>query len=74
MSVRDTAAPEIKVKDYTTDTTETIKAENFIDSITDASTYSIKMDNREDTKEAGTFKITISATDQYGNESKKVPV
>ncbi|WP_289220613.1 polysaccharide deacetylase [Ileibacterium valens] len=71
VSVRDTAAPEIKVKDYTTDTTETIKAENFIDSITDASTYSIKMDNREDTKEAGTFKITISATDQYGNESEK---
>lgn len=70
VTVRDTKGPDLKLKDYTTDTTETIKAENFIDSITDASQYSVKMDNREDIKEAGTFKITISATDQYGNESE----
>ncbi len=71
VSVKDTKAPVLKLRDYTTDTTETIKAENFIESIEDASQYSVKMDNREDTKEPGTFTIRISAADQYGNETEQ---
>lgn len=69
VKVQDTQPPVLHLKDYTTDTTEAIRAESFIDSIDDASLYTYKMDNREDTKEAGTFNITFSAKDQYGNES-----
>lgn len=69
VTVKDTQGPVIKLKDYTTDTLETVKAESFIDSITDASNYTIKMDNREDTKEPGTFSVVFTAKDQYGNES-----
>ena len=69
VSVKDTQAPAIKLKDCTTDTFETVKPENFIESITDASDFTYKMDNREDTKEPGTFKVVLTAKYQYGNES-----
>lgn len=69
VSVKDTQGPDLKLRDYTTDTIQTVKAEDFIESVEDASEYTLKMDNREDTKEAGTFSITLTATDKYGNET-----
>lgn len=71
VSVKDTRGPDVVLKDYKTDTTETVKAENFIDSITDASMYSYKMDNSADTKEPGSYTIVFTAKDQYGNETTK---
>lgn len=71
VSVKDTTAPEVVLKDVTTDTVRPIKAEDFIDSITDSSQYTYMMDSSEDKKEPGTYTIKFSARDQYGNVSEK---
>ncbi len=71
VSVKDTTAPEVVLKDVTTDTIKSVKAEDFIDSITDSSQYTYMMDNSEDKKEPGTYTIKFSAKDQYGNVTEK---
>lgn len=70
VSVKDTTGPVVTLKDVSTDTSKAVKAEDFIESIEDASTYTYMMDNSEDTKEPGTYTIRFSARDQYGNTTE----
>lgn len=69
-NVVDTTPPDLKVKDYTTDTEETVKPKQFVEECSDATevTFSFK---EEPTKESGKQRVTIVATDTSGNKTEK---
>ena len=69
-NVVDTTPPELTVKDYQTDTVETVKPKQFVQECKDATevTFSFK---EEPTKESGRQRVTIVATDTSGNKTEK---
>lgn len=71
VEVADTKGPDLTTKDVSIDTTQTVTAESFIDSVSDASEYSVRMDGDTNPGQAGHFKVTITAKDQYGNTTTK---
>lgn len=71
IEVKDTKGPDLTLKDVTIDTTQPVSAESFIESISDASDYSVRMDGDTQTGQAGTYTVTITAKDQYANTTSK---
>lgn len=66
--VADTTAPELKLKDITVGMSEEVDADSFVESCTDASRYSLSIDNPSALVEAtGTRQVQITAIDEYGN-------
>lgn len=70
VTVADTKAPELKLKDVATDTATVVKAEDFVDEVKDTSDYTLKISGGEDQK-AGRTSVKISAVDSFGNETTK---
>lgn len=68
--VEDHKAPKLKLKNITTDTISKVKVTDFIKSVKDNSKVSLSM-NSDDSKKAGVYDVTITATDEYGNETTK---
>lgn len=68
VTVTDTEAPVLTLKDYTTDLVEEVTADKFVESCEDLSevTFSIETKNLSD---KGKTTVTIKATDAYGNET-----
>lgn len=71
VEVKDIEGPELTLKDVKTDTTTTVTQNDFIESISDASQYSLRMDGNTDPGQSGTYKISISARDEFGNTTTK---
>lgn len=69
--VQDTTSPELTVKEYKTDCVEKIKAENFVDKLTDNDKAKAEIAETNDKNKAGEYKVTIKATDPSGNETSK---
>lgn len=65
--VADIEGPEMVLKDISTDTVQTLTAGDFIESISDDSSYNVMLEGDQGIGKSGTFPITISAKDQYGN-------
>lgn len=65
--VRDTKAPELAVKSYTTDLAEELKPEFFVQDVKDASKVSLKFEKEERFTRPGTYDINIVAEDEAGN-------
>lgn len=70
--VRDTKAPELTVKSYTTDLAEELTPEDFVKEIKDASEVTLKFEKQQKYTEAGTYDIKIVAEDAAGNSTVKV--
>lgn len=71
VEVSDTKGPDLTVKNYSTDTVEELTADDFVESISDASQYSYSLDSSADQKEAGTYNVSVTAVDEHGNETVK---
>ncbi len=71
VQVRDTKAPELTVRNYTTDLAEKLKPEFFVQEVKDASKVSLKFDRQEKFTKAGTYDINIVAEDASGNSTQK---
>lgn len=71
IKVEDTKGPSLEVQDFTADTVSDVSAENFIKSVSDASKYTVSLDSTNDAKKAGTYNITVTATDDAGNTTSK---
>ena len=71
VQVRDTRAPELTVRSYTTDLAEKLKPEFFVQEIKDASEVSLKFEKEESFSKAGTYDINILAEDAAGNTTVK---
>lgn len=69
--VRDTKAPELTVKSYTTDLAEELKPDLFVEKVIDASEVSVKFEKEEKFDKAGTYDINIVAEDKAGNTTVK---
>ncbi len=68
VTVVDTTAPEITLKEATVYLNKTVSVDSFIESVTDLSGVAeVRMSEEPDTSEAGTFTVTIEAEDIYGN-------
>lgn len=66
--IQDTQAPELIVKDYSTDMAEEIDAQDVIVSVSDGSAFRLSI-NTENGNSAGTSKVTVTATDENGNST-----
>ena len=71
VEVRDTKAPELVVRSYTTDLAEKLKPEFFVEEVKDASEVSVKFEKEENFTKAGTYDINIQAEDEVGNSTVK---
>ena len=69
VSVKDTKAPELKVKAYKADMKEDVKPESFVESVKDDSKVSISFKKKPTKDKEQT--ITIIAEDEYGNKTMK---
>lgn len=70
VSVTDSKAPEMVLKEVKTDMFTEVKPEDFISSIKDAQGYTLKFSKDSELNKAGKTKITIIATDDDKNESR----
>ncbi len=71
IEVKDTLGPDMTLKDVTTDTTTTVTSDSFIESISDASEYSVRLDGTIDPGQSGDYKVTITAKDAFDNTTTK---
>lgn len=71
VTVQDTKAPELEVKEYKTDCVEKVKAESFVDKLKDNDKAKVKISDTNEKKKAGEYKVTIVAFDPSGNETSK---
>lgn len=71
VEVKDTKGPDLILKNVTTDTTQPVTQDDFIESISDASEYSIRMDGDIQPGQSGKTQITITAKDSHGNTTTK---
>lgn len=69
VSVKDTKAPKLKVKTYTTDLKEDVKPNSFVESVEDDSKVTLSFKNKVTKDEKQT--VTIIAKDAYGNCTMK---
>lgn len=69
VSVKDTKAPKLKVKTYTTDLKEDVKPNSFVESVEDDSKVTLSFKNKVIKDEKQT--VTIIAKDAYGNCTMK---
>ena len=69
VSVKDTKAPKLKVKTYTTDLKEDVKPNSFVESVEDDSKVTLSFKNKVTKDEKQT--VTIVAKDAYGNCTMK---
>lgn len=70
VTVTDSKAPEMILKEVRTDMYTEVKPEDFIESIKDAQGYSLEFAKGTELQKAGKSKVTIIAKDEDGNESK----
>jgi peptidoglycan/xylan/chitin deacetylase (PgdA/CDA1 family) len=71
MKCTDLKAPEIEVQPVTADTVETVTESAFIVSRYDDSPYSLSVSYDDQNKSEGTYKVTVTAKDSYGNTTVK---
>ncbi len=71
VQVRDTKAPELTVRSYTTDLAEKLKPDFFVEKVEDASEVTVKFEKEEKFTKAGTYDINIQAEDEEGNSTVK---
>lgn len=71
IKVEDTLPPDMTLKDVSTDTTQTVVAEDFIDKIYDVSGFTLRMDSESDITKPGTYTVTITAQDPLNHQSSK---
>lgn len=69
VSVKDTKAPELKVKAYKADMKEDVKPESFVESVKDDSKVSLSFKKKPTKDKEQT--LTIIAKDAYGNTTTK---
>ena len=69
VSVKDTKAPELKVKAYKADMKEDVKPESFVESVNDDSKVSLSFKKKPTKDKEQT--LTIIAKDAYGNTTTK---
>ena len=68
VTVVDTVKPDLKVKNYEVYEGQTVSVENFVESATDLSgEVTVKLLQEVDTTKAGTYTVTVEATDHSGN-------
>lgn len=70
IEVKDQTPPKLKVKQYKTDTVEEVTPEEFVDSVSDDTDVTLSF-KKSVSKDKGTQKVTIVATDTSGNTTKK---
>ena len=71
LQVRDLTPPELSVHSYTTDEVEEVKPEQFVEKAEDISKVTLSFADPEIRKNAGTWKIRITAEDESGNRTEK---
>lgn len=69
VSVKDTKAPELKVKAYKADMKEDVQPESFVESVKDDSKVSLSFKKKPTKDKEQT--LTIIAKDEYGNSTSK---
>ena len=69
VSVKDTKAPELKVKSYKADMKEDVQPESFVESVKDDSKVSLSFKKKPTKDKEQT--LTIIAKDEYGNTTMK---
>ena len=70
VKVQDKQAPDLKLKEFQTDTIEGVDVNTFVESCTDDSDYTLKLLTKNLGKEGKTT-IKVKATDTYGNSVEK---
>ena len=71
VKVRDTTPPDLEVKDYTTDMTEEIKPEMFVEKTEDLSDVTVRFAEEGSWDEEGNYTVEILAEDASGNQTVK---
>lgn len=72
VTVQDTKAPELKVKNVEAEMNEELDAESFVDSVKDSSKVSLSIVNPDVLKiKEGVSTVEIKATDAFGNSTTK---
>lgn len=71
VEVKDTKGPELEVHDLTITTNENLTPRMFVTSCSDPSNYSLKMTGDDPKRREGSYEITITARDDYENETSK---
>ncbi|HIX62915.1 MAG TPA: polysaccharide deacetylase family protein, partial [Candidatus Mediterraneibacter colneyensis] len=72
--VRDTTPPALKVHPYTTDLTEDIKPEYFVEQADDATEVTLRFKDEKIPDTEGTFDVTVIAEDSSGNRTEETAV
>lgn len=67
--VEDTTPPELKVKSYTTDLTEQINPDMFIEQVKDAAETTVSFEKEKDWSKKGKYRVKIVAEDASGNRT-----
>ena len=71
LQVRDLTPPELSVHGYTTDEVEEVRPEQFVEKAEDLSKVTLSFADPAIRKNAGTWKIRITAEDESGNRTEK---
>ncbi len=71
VKVKDTTPPVLKVRPYTTDLTEEITPEKFVEEATDLTEVTLSFKNPGTWDKEGTYEVQIDAADTSGNETVK---
>ena len=67
IEVKDTTAPQVEVKDVIVVPGTEVVADDFIDTVNDASEVTFTLDDEVDTSTEGEFEVSITASDEYEN-------
>ena len=71
VEVKDTKAPELKMKDsYTTELPKDIKPEDFVESVKDASDVTLEFVGQDSWEKKGKYGVTVVATDSDGHKTE----
>ena len=71
VEVKDTKAPELKMKDsYTTELPKDIKPEDFVESVKDASDVTLEFVGQDSWEKKGKYGVTVAATDSDGHKTE----
>ena len=72
MHVTDTTAPTLEVRDYMADMTQDVKPEDMVTSAKDAGEVTVAFaPDTEDLTPKGKHRVTIVATDEFGNKTER---
>lgn len=67
IEVKDTTPPQVEVKDVIVVPGTEVVADDFVDTVEDASQVTFKFDDEVDTNTEGEYKVSITASDEYEN-------